>query len=142
MKKPMIDIKVVQGSILDVDAEVIVNAANSLGIMGGGVAGVIKRAAGQEVEEEARRAAPIPIGQAVLTSAGKTKFRGLIHAPTMSGPALDIPADNVALATRGALALADDQGIASLALPGMGTGIGGVPHAEAAQRMLQEIKAH
>lgn len=38
-------ITVIQGSILDANAEVIVNAANSHGFMGGGVAGVIKRAA-------------------------------------------------------------------------------------------------
>ncbi|MER3425275.1 MAG: O-acetyl-ADP-ribose deacetylase, partial [Nitrospiraceae bacterium] len=54
MKSEQLQVGIVQGSILDVDADVIVNAANSRGIMGGGVAGVIKRAAGIEVEEEAR----------------------------------------------------------------------------------------
>jgi len=39
-----------------------VNAANSHGIMGGGVAGVIKRAAGQDVEDQARAQAPIAVG--------------------------------------------------------------------------------
>ena len=136
----MIEIRVVQGSILEADVEVIVNAANSLGIMGGGVAGVIKKAAGQSVEDEARQAAPIPVGQAVLTSGGKTKFKGIIHAPTMSGPGLNIPAENVELATRGALTLADEKGLLSVALPGMGTGVGGVPHAEAARKMVQAIK--
>ena len=72
----------IQGSILEAEADVIVNAANSHGIMGGGVAGVIKRAAGQDVEDQARAQAPIAVGQAVLTSAGKTKFKGIIHAPT------------------------------------------------------------
>ncbi len=46
MSSERLQITVVQGSILEADAQVIVNAANSLGIMGGGVAGVIKRAAG------------------------------------------------------------------------------------------------
>jgi len=137
----MIEITIAQGSILEVDAQVIVNAANSLGIMGGGVAGVIKRAAGGEVEEEARRQAPIPVGQAVLTSGGKTKFRGIIHAPTMSQPAMRIPAKNVGLATRAALKLADERGFSSLAMPGMGTGVGGVEPADAAAEMLKEIKA-
>ncbi|MGH7233164.1 MAG: macro domain-containing protein, partial [Nitrospiraceae bacterium] len=76
-----LQITVVHGSILDVDVDVIVNAANSLGIMGGGVAGVIKRAAGHEVDEEARRQAPIPVGRAIMTSGGKTHFKGIIHAP-------------------------------------------------------------
>ena len=48
-------IRVIQGSILDVDVQVIVNAANSHGLMGGGVAGVIRRAAGFRVEDEARK---------------------------------------------------------------------------------------
>ena len=58
-------ITVEQGSLLDVDTQVIVNAANSHGLMGGGVAGVIRRVAGFQVEEEARKQAPIPVGMAV-----------------------------------------------------------------------------
>ncbi len=135
-----LQIDVVQGSILEVEAEVIVSAANSLGFMGGGVAGVIKRAAGVEVEEEARKAAPTPVGKAILTSGGKTKFKGIIHAPTMPQPAMCIPADNVALATRAALTLADEKGFASVALPGMGTGVGGVKLDEAATRMITQIR--
>lgn len=140
MTSEAVQIDVVQGSILEVEAEVIVNAANSLGFMGGGVAGVIKRAAGVEVEEEARKAAPTPVGKAILTSGGKTKFKGIIHAPTMPQPAMRIPADNVALATRAALTLADEQGFASVALPGMGTGVGGVKLDEAATRMITQIR--
>jgi O-acetyl-ADP-ribose deacetylase (regulator of RNase III) len=100
---------VIQGSILEAEADVIVNAANSHGIMGGGVAGVIKRAAGQNVEDQARAQAPITVGQAVLTSGGKTKFKGIIHDPTMPEPGMRIPAQNVALATRAALTLADEK---------------------------------
>jgi O-acetyl-ADP-ribose deacetylase (regulator of RNase III) len=138
----LLQIKVVNGSILDVDADVIVNAANSLGIMGGGVAGVIKRAAGQEVENEARLQAPIAVGTAVLTSSGSTKFKGIIHAPTMSRPAMRIPAENVALATKAALALADQHEFQSIALPGMGTGVGGVCHGDAAAMMIREIQCY
>jgi O-acetyl-ADP-ribose deacetylase (regulator of RNase III) len=136
-----LQIQIVQGSILETDTQVIVNAANSFGIMGGGVAGVIKRAAGAEVEEQARQQAPIPVGQAVLTSAGRTGFKGIIHAPTMPRPATRIDADNVTKATRAALELADRQGFASIAIPGMGTGVGGVAPGEAASRMIQAIRA-
>ncbi len=136
-----LQITVMQGSILETEARVIVNAANSLGIMGGGVAGAIKRAAGVEVEEEARKLAPIPVGSAVLTSGGRTKFAGIIHAPTMSRPALKIDPQNVAKATRAALTLADERSFESLAIPGMGTGVGGVAHADAAALMVQAIKA-
>lgn len=133
-------IDVVHGSILDVDAEAIVNPANSHGIMGGGVAGVIRRAAGADVEREAMKHAPIPVGHAILTSGGQTRFRGIIHAPTMPNPAMRIPAVNVGLATKAALMCADKAGFTSVALPGMGTGVGGVPPEEAAHHMIQEIR--
>ncbi len=142
LSEDRIQIHVGQGSILEVDAQVIVNAANSRGVMGGGVAGVIRRAAGAEVEQEACRQAPIPVGRAVLTSGGKTRFRGIIHAPTMPEPAMRIPPENVAQATRASLQLADEHGFGSLALPGMGTGVGGVAHTEAARLMVDEIKAY
>ena len=134
-------IDIVLGSILEVDVEAVVNAANSLGVMGGGVAGVLKRAAGEDVEAEARSQAPIPVGRAVLTSGGRTKFAHIIHAPTMSRPAMRISDENVALATAAALALAEARGLTSLALPGMGTGVGGVRHDDAAARMIAEIRA-
>lgn len=133
-------ISVIQGSILEAEVDVIVNAANSHGIMGGGVAGVIRRAAGQEVEDQIRAQAPIPVGQAVLTSGGKTKFKGIIHAPTMAEPGMRISARNVALATRAALLLADEKSFESIAIPGMGTGIGGVTTQDAAMKMVQEIR--
>ncbi|MBI5777340.1 MAG: macro domain-containing protein [Nitrospirae bacterium] len=141
MHDKQLKITITQGSILDADAQVIVNAANSLGLMGGGVAGVIKRAAGAEVEREAVKDAPIRVGKAVLTSGGKTKFKGIIHAPTMPEPGMRIQAQNVALATKAALMLADDKGFESIAIPGMGTGVGGVAHADAAKAMVETVRA-
>ena len=134
------DIICLQGSLLDVEAQAIVNAANSHGLMGGGVAGIIRRAAGSQVEDEAREQAPIPVGAAVLTSGGRTRFAGIIHAPTMPEPAMRIPVENVRLATRAALRLADEQGFVSLAIPGMGTGVGRVAPEEAAEGMVEEIR--
>ena len=141
MTDASLHITVVQGSILDADAQVIVNAANSLGLMGGGVAGVIKRAAGAEVEREAAKDAPIRVGKAVLTSGGKTKFKGIIHAPTMPEPGMHSSTQNVALATTAALTLADEKGFESVGIPGMGTGVGGVAHADAAQAMVEAVRA-
>lgn len=132
-------IEIHQGSILDAAGDAIVNAANSQGWMGGGVAGAIKRAAGQRVEDEAVAQGPIPIGEAVLTSGGKTRFRGIIHAPTMERPAMRIPVENVARATTAALRLAEETGFSAIAIPGMGTGVGGVDHTAAAVGMIQAI---
>lgn len=132
---------VVHGSLIEVDVEAIVNAANSQGLMGGGVAGFLKKAAGAEVEVEAVAQAPIPVGQAAVTSAGALeRFRAIIHAPTMERPAMRIPPENVYQATSGALRAADEAGFASLAIPGMGTGVGGVAHDEAARQMVRAIR--
>ena len=64
-----------RGDITSLDADAIVNAANSALWMGGGVAGAIKRAGGQGIEDEAVRQAPIPVGEAVVTGAGSLKAR-------------------------------------------------------------------
>jgi O-acetyl-ADP-ribose deacetylase (regulator of RNase III) len=141
LSQQSVQILVIQGSILEVEAQAIVNAANSSGAMGGGVAGVIRRAAGPEVEKDAMQQAPIPVGQAVVTSSGKTRFQGIIHAPTMPKPAMRISVDNVGKATRAALTIADEQGFSSLAIPGMGTGVGGVMPADAAACMIKAIKS-
>lgn len=119
-----LEIEIQQGSILDAAGEAIVNAANSQGWMGGGVAGAIKRAAGEQVEAEAVGQGPTAVGEAVLTSGGRTRFRGIIHAPTMERPAMRIPVENVGRATTAALRLAEAKGFTVIALPGMGTGWG------------------
>lgn len=136
----MVQIEILQGSILEAACEAIVNAANSQGWMGGGVAGAIKRAAGPEVENEAVRQGPTPVGGAIVTSGGATRFRGIIHAPTMERPATRIPIENVGKATAAALRRAEESGFAAIALPGMGTGVGGVDHQAAAASMIAAIR--
>ncbi len=132
-------LKILKGSITEVNVDVIVNAANSLGYMGGGVAGYIKRVGGKEIEDEAVRKGPTPIGKAVLTTSGRLSFKGVIHAPTMERPAQRIPDENVYKATKAALELADEE-FQSIAIPGMGTGVGGVEHRIAARRMIEAYK--
>jgi len=139
--RPRCRIDIRHGSLFDVQAAAAVNPANSLGAMAGGVAGALKRVAGQAVEDEARRHAPIPVGQAIVTSGGRSRFPAIIHAPTMPSPGMAIPVDHVRLAIRAALQIAEANGFDSLAIPGMGTGVGGVPPAEAAAAMIEEIHA-
>lgn len=52
-----------------------------------------------------------------------------------------IPAENVACATKAALALADEKGFTSIAIPGMGTGVGGVDPSDAARHMITTIRS-
>src|SRR5205807_5858876 len=76
-------IRVVKGDITALPCEAIVNAANSHLWMGGGVAGAIKRRGGPEIEQEAMRRGPVPVGEAVATGAGRLPARYVIHAVTM-----------------------------------------------------------
>ncbi len=137
-----VKIIVEKGDITKLEVDAIVNAANSMLIMGGGVAGAILRTGGREIQEEALKHAPVPLGKAVATKAGKLKAKYVIHAPTMERPAMRIHRENAQLATKGALECAEQLKIRSVAFPGMGTGVGGLRLEEAAQAMVQEIKGH
>ena len=128
------------GDITKIVCDAIVNPANSYGYMGRGVAGAIKRIGGIEIENEAISLAPIPIGKAIVTTAGSLPCQHVIHAPTMKEPAMRINIDNVKLATRAALKLAEDLKIKSIAIPGMGTGVGGVSLSDAAREMVTVAK--
>lgn len=136
----MLNIKIQKGDITKVKADAIVNPANSFGWMGGGSAKAIKKAGGSEIEESIIDKAPLEIGKAVATSAGKLDYKAIIHAPTMISPVEKALPYNVTMAVRGALILADDLGFKTIAMPGMGTGIGFFPKKEAAKLMIDEIK--
>jgi len=137
----MIKIKVEEESILEIGADAIVNPANSYGYMGGGIAGVIKKKGGVEIEMEAVSFAPIPIGHAVITTAGKlTNCQKVIHSPTMEQPSQQTNINYVEEAVNAALQCAEDNGIEVIAMPGMGTGVGKVPVDKAAKTMVDVIK--
>jgi len=135
-------ITVVRGDITRSQAEAIVNPANSKLIMGGGVAGAIRRAGGPTIEKEALQKAPIKVGDAIATNAGKLAARYVIHAPTMSLPAMSTDLESVEKATSAALRVAKALGLSRIAIPGMGTGVGGVPVDKAAQIMVEAIRRH
>ncbi len=131
---------VVKGDLTQTKCDAIVNPANSFGFMGGGVAGVIKRVGGIEIEKEAVSKAPIAVGKAVATTAGILPCKFVIHAPTMKQPAMRIGIENVKLAIYAALKLGAELNLKSIASPGMGTGVGGVPINDAAEVMVHIAK--
>jgi O-acetyl-ADP-ribose deacetylase len=135
----MLEIEIQQGDITKVQADAIVNPANSFGWMGGGSAGAIKHKGGEVIEKEVVDKAPLEIGKAVATTAGKLPYKAVIHAPTMISPAEKAVPYDVEMAVRGALILADDMKFKTIAMPGMGTGVGDFPKEEAAKLMIAEI---
>jgi O-acetyl-ADP-ribose deacetylase (regulator of RNase III) len=135
------ELEVVEGDITELSVDAVANAANNGLWMGAGVAGAIKRAGGQEIEREAMALAPIGIGDAVATGAGRLKAAHVIHAAVM-GQDLQTSAEVVSKATRRTLELADDLGARSLAMPAFGTGVGGFPIGRCAELMVAETRAY
>jgi O-acetyl-ADP-ribose deacetylase (regulator of RNase III) len=138
------DVWVWRGDITAADVEAVVNAANNEGWLGSGVAGAIRRAAGDEVEAEAVAQAPWPVGDAVRTGPGRLGQRGvkaILHAAAMA-PGRPASAAAVGSATAAALRLAAAEGLASVALPALGTGVGGVDLAAAAAAMGAAVREH
>lgn len=140
MKFGNLAVEVKRGDLAKQQADAICNPANSLMHMGGGAAGVLKRVGGVVIEREAMRHAPVPVGKAIATTAGKLQARWVVHAPTMERPAMRTTSEKVYLATKAALDCADTVGAGSIAIPGMGTGVGGVPHRSAAKAMAKALK--
>lgn len=134
--------RLVEGDLTELKVDAIVNPANSLGEMGGGVAGAIRKKGGAVIEREAIQKAPIPIGKAVATSAGMLPCRFVIHAPTMTRPAEITSVENVKRATKAALECADKAGLKQIAFPGMGTGVGRVDPHLAAQAMAEVVQTY
>jgi O-acetyl-ADP-ribose deacetylase (regulator of RNase III) len=133
-----------RGDITQLEVEAIVNAANNQGWLGSGVAGAIRRAAGDEVEREAVAQAPWPLGGAVRTGPGRLAGQGVravLHAAAMApgGPAT---AATVGGATGAALRLAAEGDLDSIALPALGTGVGGLDYASCAEAMAAALRRH
>jgi len=138
MNRKMLEIRMTD--IAGVEADAIVNPANSLATMGGGVAGVLKRAGGVSIEQEAKKKAPIPLGSAVITKAGTLKAKHIIHAPTMEKPTGETSYEIVASAMHAALDRADAHKVKTLAVHGMGTGVGKLNKDKAAAVMVKVIQ--
>jgi O-acetyl-ADP-ribose deacetylase (regulator of RNase III) len=129
-------IRLTKGDITEMEADAIVNAANNHLWMGGGVAGAIKRKGGKIIEDEAVKLGPIPVGEAVATSAGKLKAKYVIHAAGM-GSDLRTDEDKIKNATLNSLKRADELKVKSIAFPSIGTGVGGFPVHSAAKIMIR-----
>ncbi len=134
-------VEVLQGDITDMDTDAVVNAANNHLWMGAGVAGAIKRKGGPEIESEAVAKGPIPVGEAVVTGAGRLKAKFVIHAAAM-GQDLETDEQKIRAATANSLCRARDLAIESIAFPALGAGVGGFPLSEVAAIMVDEVERH
>ena len=120
--------KLVLGSIIEEDVDSIVNPANEQLLHGGGVAGLISRAGGENIQKESREKAPVKTGAATFTGAGKLPYKYIIHTvgPVYRGGENN-EAELLGSAIKSALVIADDLGVNSISMPSVSTGIFGYP---------------
>jgi len=157
------EIRIHQGSIFDVGCDAVVSPANSFGFMDGGIDALYARRYGPAVQDRVRTAilkrhhGELLVGSAEIVETGDLRQPYLIAAPTMRVP-MKLGPDTVApyLAARAVLLLirhgsfADGPSagrpigeiIRSIAFPGMGTGVGGVPTDICARQMRKAIEGH
>ena len=130
-----------QGDLTEMEADAIVNAANNDLILGGGVAGAIRRKGGDAIQRECHEIGSIPVGYAAITGGGNLKAKYVIHAASMQlGGATT--AEALQRSTAHALRIAAERGLKSIAFPAVGTGIAGFPMGECAEIMLHEASEH
>ena len=133
-------ITLVEGDITAQVVDAIVNAANSALVLGAGVAGAIRAAAGPSVEAECAAHGPIEVGRAAVTGAGDLPARFVIHAAGMA-PGGSASEESVRSSLRHSLALARERGCATVAVPAIGAGIGGLSVQRCAEVSLEEARA-
>lgn len=140
-KSPLTLIHLTTGDLIESDADAIVNAANNDLILGGGVAGAIRRKGGETIQRECSEVGSIPIGGAAITGGGNLKARHVIHAASMQlgGSAT---AQAIRSSTAHSLRIASEKKLTSVAFPAVGTGIAGFPLRECAEIMLRETVKH
>jgi O-acetyl-ADP-ribose deacetylase (regulator of RNase III) len=131
-------LELVEGDITELETDAIVNPANEELQLGGGVAGAIRASGGPAIQEECDRIGHTGVGTAVMTGAGDLKAKQVIHAV---GPRMGEGDEDRKLssAVRSALALADRNGLRTIAIPAISTGTFGFPLDRCARILLTEV---
>jgi len=134
-------IKLIQGDITEMETDVIVNAANVQLIMGGGVAGAIKRKGGPKIQEECNKIGGTFHGGAVITTGGNLKAKHVIHAV---GPRKGEREKEKKLksATINSLKILDKHKLKTIAFPAISAGIFGNPISWVAKIMISAVREY
>lgn len=133
--------KVIQGDITRVDADAIVNAANTTLLGGGGVDGAIHHAAGPGLFKECLALKGCKTGEAKITSGYNLPAKFIIHTP---GPIWKGGDHNekelLASCYRNCLWIAENTKLKSIAFPNISTGVYGFPRELAAEIAIREVR--
>ncbi|HUQ90990.1 MAG TPA: macro domain-containing protein [Bryobacteraceae bacterium] len=147
-------VRIHRGSILDTACDAVVSPANSFGFMDGGIDALYLRHFGSELQQRvrdmivARHHGELLVGAADIVETGDARIPFLIVAPTMRVPTVLIESVNPYLAARAVLLLIQHgrfeknpirDAVRTLALPGLGTGVGGVSPSTCAHQVRTAI---
>lgn len=136
-----------QGDITEQAVDVIVNAANSSLLGGGGVDGAIHAAGGSAILQECRRLRQtqlpqgLPPGQAVATTAGRLPARWVVHTVGPNYRAGQRDRSLLVSCYRESLQVADELGASSVAFPAVSAGVYGWPLEDAAAAAVEGVTA-
>ncbi|MFD5425996.1 O-acetyl-ADP-ribose deacetylase [Streptomyces sp. NPDC127084] len=139
-------ITLVQGDITEQQADVIVNAANSSLLGGGGVDGAIHRRGGPEILAECRKLRAshygkgLPTGQAVATTAGRLPAQWVVHTVGPVHSRSEDRSELLASCYRESLRVADELGARTVAFPAISTGIYGWPLDDGARIAVETVR--
>lgn len=144
--KAAMRVRVVKGDLLEQSVDAIVNAYNRNIIpwwllIPQGVSGAIKRRGGIAPFRQLAKHGPIPLGEAVLTGAGRLPFKGIIH---VAGISMWWTASEASIrgSVKSAIRVAREAGFESIAFPLIGAGTGGGRPEEVLQMMQDELRNH
>ena len=139
----MAAVELVTGDLLNQDVEVIVNAWNRNIIpwwllLPQGVSGAIKKRAGYQPFREVAKYGPIPLGDAVLTGAGRLPFKGIIH---VAGISMWWRSSEYSIreSCRNAIRVAREHSFISIAFPLIGAGTGGGTMEKVEKLMIDQL---
>jgi O-acetyl-ADP-ribose deacetylase len=136
-------VEIVEGDLLDQEVDVIVNAWNRNIIpwwllIPQGVSGALKRRGGTAPFKEVYRHGAIPLGGAVLTSAGRLPFKGIIHVAGIN-MLWRASERSIRDSVKNAVRLAHEKAFTSIAFPLIGAGSGGFNQEQTKTLMVEEL---
>jgi O-acetyl-ADP-ribose deacetylase (regulator of RNase III) len=135
-------VHVAKADVSQLPVDAVVTPSSTPGIMVGTAARGLRVRGGADIEAEARAAAPIAVGAAIVTGPGRLFCRHVIHVPVVEQPGEKIGVENARRATRAALVAASAYNLDVIGIPGIGTGIGGLSYEEAARAIVDEVRGY